>query len=45
MTENLCFQVNVGERVREALKFALAAIDSSTKGREIFLDEYEVSEE
>ncbi|HWQ58989.1 MAG TPA: Gfo/Idh/MocA family oxidoreductase [Clostridia bacterium] len=30
-----------GERGREVLKFALAAIDSSRQRREIFLDEYE----
>lgn len=30
-----------GERGREVLKFALAAIDSSKEGREIYLDAYE----
>lgn len=30
-----------GERGRDVLKFALAAIDSSKKNKEVFLDEYE----
>jgi predicted dehydrogenase len=30
-----------GERGREVLKFALAAIESSSKNQEIYLDQYE----